>query len=262
MSDHDNSSEFRVGRGKPPVERQFTKGRSGNPKGRPKKAVAPAAGDQDSLNEVILAEAGRLITLTEGGKPVTLSAAEAVLRALFVNAGKGNAHAQRTYLQLLLNAQAQRDKARSELLLKAYQWKIELEEAYRARVAEGRSEMSMAVHPSDIEINGQTGEVKLYVALTTEEREARARLRHILDGEQAILVRSIATVALEGDDPLLQLGREIAGEKIRRINEFLPSRFRRTPINPATFKIDPENIDHARWSRLAAMAPRAPTPHA
>jgi hypothetical protein len=251
-----------VGRGKPPVERQFTKGRSGNPKGRPKKIVAPAAGEQDSLNEVILAEAGRLITLTEGGKPVTLSAPEAVLRALFVNAGKGNAHAQRTYLQLQLNAQAQRDKVRSELLLKAYEWKIELEEACRARLAQGRAEMGMAVHPSDIEINWQTGDVKLYVAVTSEEREARARLRHMLDEEQAVLVRCIATVALDGDDPLLQLGREIAGEKIRRINEFLPSRFRKKPIDAATFKIDPDNLDHQRWSRLAAMAPRAPTPHA
>lgn len=258
MSESDGPSEYKVGHGKPPIDSQFKKRRSGNPKGRPRKPPDPREDVQlKSVNALILAESERLVPLTGGGKPVSLPAAQAVFRALLASAGKGNVHAQRAFLQLVVNAQAHKDKVQSETLRLAYGLKLDLEISRTSWLAQGGNEMSMVLHPSDVEIDWQTGQVKLYWAVTCEERAARALLLRMLDEGQAVLLRSIATIAEDGDDRLLEIGREIAERQICIVNEHLPSRFRRPPIRPKTFTIDPTNPDHARWNELALAPPKA-----
>jgi hypothetical protein len=51
-----------TGRGNPPKASRFTKGRSGNPKGRPKRAEKPAGSAFDIL-------IGKTLTVTHGGEP-------------------------------------------------------------------------------------------------------------------------------------------------------------------------------------------------
>lgn len=226
MSASDDGSDYKVGPGKPPLKDRFVSGRSGNPKGRPRKPKA-AGVDELSLTELILAESKRSLTLTEGGQPITLPAAQAVLRALLVTAGKGNAHAQRTFLKLTFDAEARKQKARSEALNYALRLKLDIEDVRNEFVATGGDEWKMAVHPSDIEINGLTGEVKCFIALTDEQRNARVTLLNQLATGHAVLERSAATIAEDGDDALLKLGRELAVIKILFANELLPARMRR-----------------------------------
>lgn len=72
-----------IGYGRPPVSGQFAKGRSGNPKGRPRgtgKARASMARPK-SLDEIVLAAASQEVAVTgRDGKVVTVSMAEAIVK--------------------------------------------------------------------------------------------------------------------------------------------------------------------------------------
>jgi hypothetical protein len=80
---------YEVGYGKPPKDRQFRKGQSGNPRGRPRamsarRAKAPA-----------LKEAYRMVRVEEGDGVVSLPVLGAILRSLIALAATGNGPAQR-----------------------------------------------------------------------------------------------------------------------------------------------------------------------
>ncbi len=90
---------YEVGRGKPPVSTQFQKGRSGNPKGRPRgrKKVLPY--------ESVL---GQMVTVREGGGERRLTAAEGFLLMMMKSGLEGNGAAARITMEALENARASR----------------------------------------------------------------------------------------------------------------------------------------------------------
>lgn len=80
------AKRFDVGYGNPPPEHQFKKGKSGNPKGRPKGSRGLVATFQKVINErVTIVEKGRRRTITLGEaafKQVAKQAVSGDLRAL------------------------------------------------------------------------------------------------------------------------------------------------------------------------------------
>ena len=79
-----------AGYGRPPREKQFRKGRSGNPKGRPKASKSLATLMGKALNEpVVVSENGRRKTITKG---------EAIIKQLVNRGAAGDARS----IQLLL----------------------------------------------------------------------------------------------------------------------------------------------------------------
>jgi hypothetical protein len=96
MSNDDTQDEYEVGYGKPPKNRQFQKGMSGNPRGRPKKS-------QD-FHSILMKESRSLIPINENGRRSRISKQEALIKQLLNKAMTGNIPASRIYFGLYLQA--------------------------------------------------------------------------------------------------------------------------------------------------------------
>lgn len=94
---------YTVGYRKPPEASQFSKGRSGNPQGRPKGRRNVATVFQAALNE--------RVTITENGQRKTITKLEAAMKQVVNRAAAGEAAAIKLLLQLFpfLNSQQDSD---------------------------------------------------------------------------------------------------------------------------------------------------------
>jgi hypothetical protein len=85
-------STYKVGYGKPPKARQFKRGKSGNPKGRPKGSL--------NLATDLTAELGEQITVREDGRSRKVSKQRALIKSLMAKALQGEVRAMTSLLAL------------------------------------------------------------------------------------------------------------------------------------------------------------------
>ncbi len=104
MSDDD--TDYEVGYGRPPKSGQFKKGRSGNPKGRPKASKNVGT----MLEEVFF----RKIPITENGSKREVTMLEAILRQLANGAVKGELRSMDRVLKLIPLLQEHRSAAQAD----------------------------------------------------------------------------------------------------------------------------------------------------
>jgi hypothetical protein len=90
---------YRVGFGKPPKHTQFEKGRSGNPKGRPKRS--------NNITALILKTFNRRITASGPGGPRSMTKIEALILRIVNQAVNGDLKSAREALRLYKEAQTQ-----------------------------------------------------------------------------------------------------------------------------------------------------------
>jgi hypothetical protein len=91
-SGKDKSAAYEVGYGKPPVHTRFRKGQSGNPGGR------TASTATERAKALLVEEACRTVTVSEGDRTLTLPAIQAVMRSQMSLALGGDFHAQQFIL--------------------------------------------------------------------------------------------------------------------------------------------------------------------
>jgi hypothetical protein len=88
----EKTDDYEVGYGKPPKSGQFTKGVSGNPKGRPKKPL--------DFDHELIRESESSVIINENGKRRRISKHGVVVKQMMKQAMTGSAQAQRTYFSL------------------------------------------------------------------------------------------------------------------------------------------------------------------
>jgi hypothetical protein len=89
----DNNEADKVGYKNPPKDKQFKKGQSGNPKGRPPKKL---------MHEVLEATLNEPISFTtKDGKKVTMTKKEAIIQQLVQGSMSGKAPATKNLIYLM-----------------------------------------------------------------------------------------------------------------------------------------------------------------
>jgi len=228
-----------VGYGRPPVSGQFARGRSGNPKGRPKgtgKARALTAPPK-SLDAIVRTEAWREVTLTDrDGKAVSASMAEVAVKALVLKAGKGSNPAIRTLVQLLATAE-DRDPARqmAEILLIGAGLQLKTA-AWLFEATSGSAVPDPLPRADEVEIDLVSGEVTLRRPIGRQDQafwDGCWMIRQELGTEQAILARHLTDPIFCGFRIALEERLSVIDQATSVINCLLVEKWHLTPAELA-----------------------------
>lgn len=193
------SSKYEVGYGKPPVETRFKPGQSGNPGGRPKgaKNKVPAL-NEERLKSIILEEAYRAIRINDGDRQIKVPMAQAIIRAVAVNAVKGQQRAQRLFTELLTTTERENKALNDEWLEVAITYKVEWERELDRRQRSGITGLADPLpHPDHVIIDMNTGTVRLTGPSTKEEKA----LFDLIRGRKAEFEEELRDLEALRDDP-------------------------------------------------------------
>lgn len=167
------------------------------------------------------------MTINEGGKMVKMPAIQAVVRSAFVKGIKGNAQAQKNCMHNVQAIERKVSQNHAQLFAEAIFQKASLEQDRRQWLADGRDEVDLMLHPDDLEICPQTGDVRNFLALTEEAREGRRQALRMQEEKVAIISRSLRARKLGIETKLWAYECELAEQLLETINGVLPSRFRK-----------------------------------
>lgn len=167
-----DDDHYEIGYGKPPKRTQFQPGVSGNPRGRPRgsKNVRPAL-REDQLTRLIFQEANRKINVREDGRTRRIKMGQAVMRSLAAKAAQGHRLHQKLFLDLYAQSEAsqrERDEKALDIIID-YKWRAE--QVLERCKATGQEPPDLMMHPDDIHIDMETGEIT-YTGPTAWERKA------------------------------------------------------------------------------------------
>lgn len=221
---------YDVGYCKPPAATQFQAGQpSANPKGRPEGSNNGAKANplpivDIPLGRMTLEEAARPVQVRVGDKVVKIPAYQAGVRATMNNAARGSNPAMRNAHIIVSHAH---DQARAELEERVTA-AVAYKEAATARVNYCKRRgirFDWDIHPNDVHLDLNTGEVFIAGTMNQDEREVRQMMFDTLDFASASLKKLAEQVR---ENPRLKKARERMGLlviTIDRTNAWLPAHF-------------------------------------
>jgi len=177
----------------------------------------PGIGFEARIKSIAIEEAYRLITVREGDRIERVPVIQAILRKVAVSAANGNTRAQRTYLDLVIGAEADRSAAAAELLRAAVEGKEYWAGVFAEYDRRGIDRPDPVPHPDDVVIDYKTGEVRIKGPVMTEQKDAQETA--LLNRKEFELNLEICTKAMETDPNNLQLRR--THKKLTKIVDWL-----------------------------------------
>ena len=187
------TTKYDVGYGKPPVSTRFKPGRSGNPKGRPKgsKNSIPSL-SEERIKKLIIEEAYRTIPIVENGRRISIPMMTAVLRAVAMNAARGNNRAAGLFTTLVSKTEAENHKLMRETFGSAIDYKQAWTKELARRDRLGLKLPEPVPHPDDIVLDARTMEVKFKGPMTKEEIPRYKFAAMLLDVYEEITIENQA----------------------------------------------------------------------
>jgi len=163
---------YQIGYRRPPEQHRFKKGVSGNPGGRPAKAqrASPPNPAYAELDDILLKEALRPITVRENDELIEMPMIQAVLRSLGVAAVKGHHRSQLALTTMVKSVQSARFEDRRALFVKALDYKDSWKEAFAEADRCGAARPEPVPHPDDMTIDFDNMAVKFNGPSTEDEK--------------------------------------------------------------------------------------------
>jgi hypothetical protein len=184
----DASPGYEVGYKRPPKNSRVRKGEVLNPGGRPKGAKnKPKEISGSQVRTIVLNEARRKVQANDATGPLTITMIEAAIRALAVNAVKGNVRAQREFIAATRAAEREENADQASLLVGVIEYRLGYEAELKRRKELGIKGPDLVLHPDDMVIEQATGKLHIRGPATAKEtvrwqqlrESARADLREL-----------------------------------------------------------------------------------
>ncbi len=173
-----DDDEVKLGYKNPPPWSRFKKGRSGNPKGRPRKKPTPLpqAPNESAADDVLRAELVRKIRVNDVNGSSELDLLRVIIKAQANQAAKGNVYAQREILKQA-RALEERDAAREAAdedqrrrIFKAFiAWRKDQQELWTEAERKGIEPTEPWPHPDDMHVNKVTLATRIHGPSCEEE---------------------------------------------------------------------------------------------
>jgi citrate lyase beta subunit len=105
---------------------------------------------QERLKEIVIEEAYRTIKVSEGKRQITVPMAKAVMRALAVNAARGQLRSQQVFTKLLSETERARKAPIDRIFGRAIDDELTWEQEIERRKALGITGPESMLHPDDV----------------------------------------------------------------------------------------------------------------